>query len=385
MEPIRIPVLCARCEATGQSGEGDFAHLGDLLDFEPVPRRRRVDGWDGDIQRAFVAALAMTGSPRRACQAVGRAQYGFDQLRKAAGNESFLAACDKALAMWELKHQRRLVAGVQAAALDEAQWQPAPPPWSKSAERKRAGANAAPPADEPEPPREDDSAHEEFIGTILRKYWIKLRQERDARLSGRIAEADYYIRQVTCLEVALDVVGGDGMEIFTAARMGQYNLFIIAETPMSKLLDALRREHWDQVGDPPRPQRPSHVLEDLGAFTIEPLECFRGSPEEHKAQKRSYEERYAADAAAQIAWEAAAREDWARRRADGRIGDEDLPPPEEDWADSIARILAEEDAAEDAERSAAGASAPPKQREEPDEAGRPAATPTGPTSRHLLP
>ena len=51
-----IPVICDRCRSTGVSGEGDFSHLGDLLDFTPVQRRKRLNGWDADAQRAFIAA-----------------------------------------------------------------------------------------------------------------------------------------------------------------------------------------------------------------------------------------------------------------------------------------------------------------------------------------
>ena len=60
-----IPVICDRCRTAGFSGEGDFSHLGDLLDFTPVPRKtKRSDGWTAERQRAFIAALSATGSKR---------------------------------------------------------------------------------------------------------------------------------------------------------------------------------------------------------------------------------------------------------------------------------------------------------------------------------
>ncbi len=60
-----IPVICDRCRAIGVAGGGDFTHLGDLLEFDPVPRKtKRSDGWTPDRQRAFIAALSATGSPR---------------------------------------------------------------------------------------------------------------------------------------------------------------------------------------------------------------------------------------------------------------------------------------------------------------------------------
>ena len=64
-----FPVLCDRCRAEGLAGEAEFAELadlGDLLDFEPVPRRKRANGWDAEVQRAFIVALAVTGSDRQA-------------------------------------------------------------------------------------------------------------------------------------------------------------------------------------------------------------------------------------------------------------------------------------------------------------------------------
>ena len=58
------------------SGEADFSHLGDLLDFTPVPRKtKRFDGWNEERQRAFIAALAATGSKRKAARSIGRAVF----------------------------------------------------------------------------------------------------------------------------------------------------------------------------------------------------------------------------------------------------------------------------------------------------------------------
>src|SRR4051794_11084909 len=78
--PFRIPVVCDRCREEGLAGAESFAGLGDLLDFEPVPRKTaRADGWTPDKQRAFIAALAVTGSDRRAAHAVGMAPNGVEQ------------------------------------------------------------------------------------------------------------------------------------------------------------------------------------------------------------------------------------------------------------------------------------------------------------------
>ena len=64
-----IPVICDRCRAEGFGNAEEFADFGDLLDFEPVPRRPRADGWTPEVQRAFIAALAVTGSDRQAARA----------------------------------------------------------------------------------------------------------------------------------------------------------------------------------------------------------------------------------------------------------------------------------------------------------------------------
>ena len=100
-----IPVICDLCRAKGQAGDDPFADLADLLSFTPVPRRSHVNGWDAETQRAFIAALAVTGSPRRAARALGRHAFGVEQLRKARGGASFSAAWDAAM---ELSREREL-------------------------------------------------------------------------------------------------------------------------------------------------------------------------------------------------------------------------------------------------------------------------------------
>jgi hypothetical protein len=54
-----LPVICDRCRAEGLAGEDPFEAFGALLDFDPVPRRaHRADGWDAEVQRAYIAALS---------------------------------------------------------------------------------------------------------------------------------------------------------------------------------------------------------------------------------------------------------------------------------------------------------------------------------------
>jgi len=95
--PSTLPVVCDQCRAKGQAGDPAFAAIGDILAFEPVARRAHVNNWTAEHQRAFIAALAITGSPRQAARAIGRAAFGAEQLRTARNGKSFAAAWDSAL------------------------------------------------------------------------------------------------------------------------------------------------------------------------------------------------------------------------------------------------------------------------------------------------
>ena len=68
-----------------------------LPEFTPVPRKYRHDGWTPERQRAFIAALADTGSVRRAAAMVNMAQTNCYTLRRAPGAESFRRAWEAAL------------------------------------------------------------------------------------------------------------------------------------------------------------------------------------------------------------------------------------------------------------------------------------------------
>lgn len=69
-----------------------------LTTFTPVPGLKdRSNGWKPHVQRAFIAALAETGSVRAACQAVGRSDHGAYQLRRHPDAHEFRAAWDEAL------------------------------------------------------------------------------------------------------------------------------------------------------------------------------------------------------------------------------------------------------------------------------------------------
>ncbi|PIW55207.1 MAG: hypothetical protein COW16_07350 [Sphingomonadales bacterium CG12_big_fil_rev_8_21_14_0_65_65_10] len=71
---------------------------GTLPAFTSVPRLKdRSNGWKPEVQRAFIEALADTGSVKAACRKVGRAEVGAYLLRRHPEAESFRAAWQAAL------------------------------------------------------------------------------------------------------------------------------------------------------------------------------------------------------------------------------------------------------------------------------------------------
>lgn len=100
-----IPVVCDRCRAEGTAGDPMFAGVQDILNFEPVPRRAQVNSWTAEHQRAFIAALAITGSAKKAAATIGRHAYGADQLRKGRGGRGFADAWEAAL---EIAREREM-------------------------------------------------------------------------------------------------------------------------------------------------------------------------------------------------------------------------------------------------------------------------------------
>jgi len=323
-----IPVICDRCRAEGVAGEGDFADLGGLLDFEPVPRKQqRVDGWTPERQRAFIAALAYTGSPRRAAAAVGKSQWGADRLREAEGAESFAAAWDSAMAIAGETGARRLAAGVGAVAGEAAAWTPPRAPWSGAASRR----GPPPEPDEAELTRKQERKTLAALDGVFSHYLKRLEMERAARLAGKVVEADFYVRQITFLEVMIDLAGdGDGWQVLRDLRLdvppfGRRLPVEVAETPMSRLLDEARREQWAEAGEPERPPLPPpEQLADCGRFSTGAHESFRGGPD-IKERMRAKDAEYRAAAKAQVEWEEKARREAAEWRA--RVEDEKENPP----------------------------------------------------------
>ena len=75
-----------------------------LLTFEPVPRARVVEGsWTPELQREFIARLAVHGSSNKACDELGKNRTGMNRLYNNPRGASFRAAWDGAV---ELSRRR---------------------------------------------------------------------------------------------------------------------------------------------------------------------------------------------------------------------------------------------------------------------------------------
>ncbi|MGQ0588597.1 MAG: hypothetical protein ACT4N8_03560 [Sphingosinicella sp.] len=274
--------------------EGD-PEIAALLGFEPVVRKcKRRDGWTVERQRGFIAALARIGNVDFAAHEVGRTSAGAWKLRSDAGGTSFAAAWDGAI---DLFHARN-------------------PGTSRRGGRARGAWASPPPPPPPEEP-DEDARWQELCDGILTKYLLKLEAEREARLAGRIVEADYYVRQLTWLEVALDLggLGEHAVAMLMGLKRGERHAGQIAATPVSLLLDQLRRAYWEEEGGPERPPPPAlgpHA--DADASPGEPLECqWTGYGE---ADREARQRKEAIQAEAQRLWEEKAKTDaaaWATR------------------------------------------------------------------------
>lgn len=167
----------------------------------------------------------------------------------------------------------------------------------------------------------EEDRNYEFVVKILNLYAIKLKAERESRLGGNIPAADLYARQVTYLEVWADLTGTGLWGELAKWREQGHPLVHIAQTPMSRLLDEVRRRHFAACGEPERPPPvPDDLLEDHGRFSTEPTRYCRGGGDRTiNEQLADFAERYRRDAQAQVEWEARATRDYEERRA--REGD----------------------------------------------------------------
>jgi hypothetical protein len=105
-----------------------------LLDFEPVPRKRVVEGaWTPELQREFIARLAVTGSPGRASEEMGKTETGVRKLYRTPEGASFRKSWHGAIALAKRrKAERRAKAfvapGSKPPSLDNRRRSPSPQP-----------------------------------------------------------------------------------------------------------------------------------------------------------------------------------------------------------------------------------------------------------------
>jgi hypothetical protein len=296
---MTISVICDRCRVAGTAGTGEFSHLGDLLEFEPVPRPNdRVDGWNEEHQRAFIAMLATTGSPHRAARALGKAPKGAARLREAEGSGGFNAAWDRALAIAARNGSLKISKAVTDAAARSAE------PFA-SPSRAR---DFEPDESEPEMSEADKL---ELVERLFYKWLGKVGQEREARLAGKVVAADFYLRQITFFEVTFDLMcermGENPWEIMSELRRGEHSVMRIAATPMSQILDDKRRALWEAMGEPERPEHPParYLLSKLD-YSVESEHQALSEEEKQlppRDQQRLCEAMHEAEAQRQAEWE----------------------------------------------------------------------------------
>ncbi len=220
----RTPVICDRCRARGHAGEEPFAALRPSLDFTPDPRKYRHDGWTPERQRAFIEALASTGSVKLAARAVNMSPEGAYYLRRQPGAEEFAAAWKRALeyggplieeaalertihgVSFPIFHGDRQVGErrVHNERLTMFMLQHRMP--EKYGQGLRSGTKH-PDTIAREEADEIDEAREAEVIAVLDKlgaqYMRVVRAERAARREGDLQDAEFYARQMTHIELCL--------------------------------------------------------------------------------------------------------------------------------------------------------------------------------------
>ena len=308
-----------------------------VLDFEPVPRKYRVDGWTADRQRAFISALAATGSVKSAARSINMAPEGAYNLRRQPGAESFAhawqvavdhgvqsltdIAIDRArdgvavpiywkgeqvgekrryndrLLMFILRHHQPQIYGALAAL----------PPGTRHPDtigREAAMAEERAQAEAAERLEADETERKRVIEEMLKRYEMKVRSERRFRLEGRIVEADYTLRQLTHIELVLDI-GDETLAMIDRATGYDPKTDRTEPEPVvgqvSLLLADIRQRAWKAVGDPPRPALPLHRSDAMESSIS------NGATYRDRTKARADAEARMAEA--QAIWEAAASEE----------------------------------------------------------------------------
>lgn len=323
--------------------------------FAPVPRKYRHDGWTPDRQRAFIQALAATGSVTAAAARINMSTEGAYYLRRQPGAEGFAAAwaaaldhgvqhltdlaIDRAthgtpvpifwkgeqvgerrryndrLLMFILKHHMparyggALLPAPRSQAEMEQEAAENCPTCRERAEQAEAAAAKAEAERAAFPPQ--------WLTDLFKRYQAKVVSERRHRLAGEVIAADYTLRQLTHIELVLSMGGrsAEMLDMWSTADGQQptacHDESLFAD-PISKILDDIRAKVWArQDGGLERPTLPHHHRKLPPGHGQDP---WPGDTQiERKAARRAAQARIAE---AQAEWEAAWKEEsWAAWRA----------------------------------------------------------------------
>jgi hypothetical protein len=172
-----------------------------------------------------------------------------------------------------------------------------------------ARAADAPGADAEHAVTEEEVAETaEWLRQVLRRYALKVRAERRYRLGGDVVAADFTLRQLTYIELVLDLGGRSQelLDLYTGTDDRDETGADLQCSWMSAELDRLRRAIWDARDEPHGP-----VL-DLRPHA-QPHAMINGATLADRCKARNDAERRMAEA--QALWEASATEEsWARFR-----------------------------------------------------------------------
>lgn len=315
-----------------------------IPDFTPVARKYRHDGWTPERQRAFIQALAATGSVTAAANRINMSSEGAYVLRHQPGAEGFAAAWAAALDHG-VQHLTDL-------AIDRAtHGTPVPVFWKgeQVGERRRYndrllmfilkhhipgqyGGTALPPPRSLEQIAQDaadncpvckereeqqQQALKDFpakwLTELFERYRGKIQMERRYRLSGQIIAADFTLRQLTHIELMMSMGGRstDMLDLWSTedGKRANFHNEIFAD-PISATLDDIRQKVWArQDGGLERPALP-HQHRKLPP-TYGP--CLGDTLPERKTARLRAQARIAE---AQAEWEATwDEESWAAWRA----------------------------------------------------------------------
>jgi hypothetical protein len=176
--------------------------------------------------------------------------------------------------------------------------------------RERAEQEAAAAVEPDEAERQEREA---ALAKLLENYVAKVYSERRYRLSGAVVAADFALRQLTHIELLLDIAGASLEQVIDATTVpvpGKSWSRTLYISPMSKLLDELRRAEWARTGEPDRP------LIDL--TKTERQNDLRDNGPMLERRRRAQRDAEAIMARGQRLWEAAATEEgWAAWLAEG--------------------------------------------------------------------